>query len=62
LQVISAAQHITKTDEAKGALTLYENCVLEADAEIRQRDMLKLKISEAIGKKIASLSSSIKNV
>jgi hypothetical protein len=62
VQVIEAAQSIAKTNEAKGAKTLYENCVVEADAEIKNRDMLKLQVAAAIGEKISSLKASAKNV
>jgi hypothetical protein len=62
LQVISVAQAIGKTDEAKGAMALYDNCVVEADGEIKSRDMLKLRVAEAVGTKVSSLSSSVKNV
>jgi hypothetical protein len=61
LQVMEATQSISKTNEAKGAMTLYNNCVVLADEEIKNRDLLKLQVAAAIGDKIISLRSSVKN-
>jgi hypothetical protein len=62
LQVLEAAQSISKTSEVKGAMALYSNCVVEADEDIRKRDMLKLQVSAAIGDKAGALRATAKNV
>jgi hypothetical protein len=62
LQVIEAVQSIAKTSEAKGSMTLYSNCTVEADDEIKRRDMLKLQVASAIAEKTGTLKSAAKNV
>jgi hypothetical protein len=62
VQVIEAAQSISRTSEVKGAMMMYENCIVIADDEIKKRDLLKLQVAAAIGEKVASLKSSVKNV
>jgi hypothetical protein len=62
LQVLDAAQSIAKCSEAKGAMTLYDNCMVYADDEIKRRDLLKLQVAAAIGDKAGALSASAKNV
>lgn len=62
LQVIEASQSISKTSEAKGAIMMYDNCVVIADEAIKNSDLLKLQVAAAIGEKVASLQSSVKNV
>jgi hypothetical protein len=62
LQVIEAVQSISKTSEAKGSMALYNNCIVEADDEIKSRDMLKLQVASAIAEKTATLKSAAKNV
>jgi hypothetical protein len=62
LQVLEASQAIAKTSEVKGAMALYTNCVVEADAEIKSRDLLKLQVAAAIGDKAGKLRATAKNV
>lgn len=62
MQVIEASQSISRTSDTKGAMALYTNCMVEADEEIKKRDVLKLQVAAGIGEKVASLKSSVKNV
>ncbi|MDR2361697.1 MAG: hypothetical protein LBD91_03110 [Prevotellaceae bacterium] len=62
IQVIEAASAIAKTSEIKGAMTIYDNCIVEAEEEIKGRDMLKLQVAAAIGLKTEALKTDIKNV
>jgi predicted RNase H-like HicB family nuclease len=62
LQVMEAAQSISKASEAKGAMSLYTNCMVEADEDIKKRDVLKLQVAAAIAEKSAALKSVAKNV
>jgi hypothetical protein len=62
IQIIESSQAIAKTSEVKGAVTLYENCVVLADEDIKKRDMLKLQVAAAIGEKTNKLSVFAKNV
>jgi hypothetical protein len=62
MEVIDAVQSMGKTSEVKGAMTLYDNCVVLVEDEIKRRDMLKLQVSSSIAEKISQLGASIKNV
>jgi hypothetical protein len=62
LQVLEAAQAVSKTSEVKGAMALYSNCVVEADEAIKSRDLLKLQVASAIGDKAGALRATAKNV
>jgi hypothetical protein len=62
LQIIEASQAISKTSDVKGAITLYENCVVLADDEIKNRDLLKIQVAGAIGEKMSKLEAIAKNV
>jgi hypothetical protein len=62
LQVIEASESIAKTSEPKAAIAIYNNCVVEADDEVKKRDLLKLRVAAAIGEKIGTLRSVAKNV
>lgn len=62
MQIIEATQAISKANETKGAITLYTNCMVLADDDIKSRDMLKIQVAAAIGKKVSKLASSAKNV
>ena len=62
LQTMEVAQSISKTSEAKGAMSLYNNCIVEADEDIKSRDTLKLQVAAAIAEKSGALKSVAKNV
>lgn len=62
IQVVEAAQTIAKTSEVKAAMSMYDNCTVLVDDEIKKRDLLKLQVAGVIGKHTASLESGIKNV
>lgn len=59
--IMSAVNSVSKTDEVKGAVVLYNSCVIEADAAIKESDLLKMRVAAAIGDKIGRLTYSIKN-
>lgn len=60
--VMSAINSMSKTDEVKGALLLYNSCVLEADKEIKNSELLKLRVSAAIGYKIERINFTVKKL
>jgi hypothetical protein len=62
MEAMQASQAIGKTDELKGSMVLYDNCVLVADPAIAGRFLLKVQVIKALGEKMNSLSVTTKNI
>jgi hypothetical protein len=62
MEAMQASQAIGKTDELKGSMVLYDNCVLAADDAIAGRFLLKVQVIKALGEKMNSLSVTTKNL
>ena len=62
LEVMQSTKAIGATDEVKGSLVIYDNCVLEADAAIKNRFTLKSQVIKSITEKMASISVTTKNL
>lgn len=62
MTVLSAVNALGKTDELKGVLVLFDNCVVACDEAIRKRDLLKIEVSKSISSRMTALSSSVKNL
>lgn len=62
MAVLSAVNALSKTDELKGVLVLFDNCVLACDEAIRKRDILKIEVTKSISGRMTALSSSVKNL
>lgn len=60
--IMSAVNAATKGDEIKGTLVLYNACVVEADADIKNRDLLKLQVAASIGERMTLLTREVKNL
>lgn len=60
--VLESSRKISKTDEIKATKSLYNNCIVVADQEIEQRDYLKVKAVESVGKHMSSFSVDVKNL
>ncbi len=61
-KIMEAVGAISKTNEARGALAMYNNCMVKADPAIEARDLLKIKAVEAVVKHINSFSVDVKNL
>ncbi|WP_233860994.1 hypothetical protein [Tenacibaculum piscium] len=59
---LESARTIGQTDEIKAAKTLYNNCIIVADLAIENRDYLRLKAVESVGKHMQSFSVDVKNL
>lgn len=62
LKELSAANAISKTDEIKGSMVLYDACVVAVDEAVHQRAVLKMQVVAAIGDRMGKLSRSVKNL
>lgn len=62
ITILSAANTISKTDEIKGSMVLYENCLVAADEAIAKRDVLKMQVVGAIGERMTALTKTVKNL
>lgn len=60
--ILSAVTAISKTDEIKGVIAMYTQCVLAADEAITKRDMLKMSVANAIIEGTTKLTRSVKNL
>lgn len=61
-KTIEATNAISKTNEIKGTMALYSNCIVKADPEIETRDLLKIKAVQAVANHMQSFSVSVKNL
>lgn len=61
-EVLEATGAIGKNSEIKGTIALYENCIVIADDEIKNRDFAKLKALEGLAKHMNSFEISVKNL
>ena len=61
-KTLEATGTISKSNEMKGTIALYDNCIVKADEEISQRDLLKLKAVQAVANHMQSFSVSVKNL
>lgn len=61
-EVLEATGAIGKNSEIKGTVALYDNCIIEADPEIKNRDFAKLKALEGLAQHMNSFSVGVKNL
>jgi hypothetical protein len=61
LEIMQATKSVGATDEMKGSMVLYDNCVLAADEAIKNRFTLKSQVIKAISDKMASIKVTTKN-
>lgn len=59
---LTAVNAISKTDEMKATMVLYENCLIAADPSISKRDLLKIEVAKAISERMTALKSTVKNL
>lgn len=53
---------ISKNNEVKGTVALYENCIVAADEAFQSRDFLKLKAVESLAQHMNSFNVTVKNL
>lgn len=61
-KIMEAAGAVTERSEIRGTKALYDNCVVKADPEVEQRDMLQLKAVQAVAEYMQSFNVSVKNL
>lgn len=61
-QVLEAIRKVQKNNDMQGAKAMYNNCVVIADKAIEDRDYLKIKAAESIGKHLQSFQVEVKNL
>lgn len=61
LEIMQSTKAIGATDEMKGSMVLYDNCVLAADDAIKNRFTLKSQVIKAISDKMAGIKVTTKN-
>lgn len=59
---LEAINKISKSDEMKGLRTAYDNCIIKADEEIENRDMLKIKAVSALMERVKKTTAEAKNL
>lgn len=59
---LEAINKISKSDEMKGLRAAYDNCIVKADEEIEQRDMLKIKAVASLMERVQKTSAEAKNL
>jgi hypothetical protein len=60
--IMSAVNAASKLDEIKGTLVLYNACIVEADADIKNRDLLKIQVAASISERMTLLTREVKNL
>ena len=53
---------ISKSDELKGLSVAYDNCIIKADEERENRDLLKIKAVSALMERAQKTTSEAKNL
>lgn len=61
-KVLEAMGAISKNNEVKGTVALYENCIVAADEAFQSRDFLKLKAVESLAQHMNSFNVTVKNL
>jgi hypothetical protein len=61
-EVLEATGAIGKNSEVKGTIALYDNCIIKADDDIKNRDFAKLKALEGLAQHMNSFSVGVKNL
>lgn len=61
LEIMEATKSVGATDEMKGSMVMFDNCVLAADDAIKNRFTLKSKVIKAISDKMAEIKVTTKN-
>ena len=59
---LEAINKISKSDEMKGLRAAYDNCIVKAEDEIANRDMLKIKAVSALMERVQKTSAEAKNL
>ena len=59
---LEAISKISKSDEMKGLRAAYNNCIVKADEEIENRDMLKIKAVTALMERVQKTTAEAKNL
>ena len=59
---LQAMSKISKSDELKGLSAAYDNCIIKADEEIENRDLLKIKAVSALMERAQKTTSEAKNL
>lgn len=62
IEAMSAVTKVTKINDVKGALTLYDNCFLGGDPEMREDALLFMAATAQLGKLFNSCLGSLKNL
>ncbi len=62
LETITAALKVSKSDEVKSSVILYDNCFLGGDAEIRADALLFMAASSQLGNMMTACVGSLKNL
>lgn len=61
-KTLEATGAVTERSEIRGTKALYDNCIVKADPEVEQRDMLQLKAVQAVAEYMQSFNVSVKNL
>ena len=59
---LKASNKISKADEIKALKTIYNNCIVKADEEVANRDVLKIKAVEALMARVNKTTTEAKNL
>ena len=62
MEAMEASSTIGKGSDLKGSMVLFDNCVVAADEDIKNRFLLKVQVIKALGERINSLSVTTKNL
>ena len=61
-KTLEATGAVTERSVIRGTKALYDNCIVKADEEIEQRDLLQLKAVQAVAEYMQSFNVSVKNL
>lgn len=60
--IMSAVGAVSKTDEVKGGIVLFDNCTIACDEEIKLRLPLKMQVIKAVSDRMTAVTASVKNL
>lgn len=62
MNTVSAVNKLSKTDEIKGSMTMFDNCWLGGDPAIKADALLKIEATKQLAVMLASVVGSLKNL
>ncbi len=62
MDILSAVTALSKQDEVKASLALFDNCLVQCDEEMKQRPRIKLSAIAQLSETMKPLEGHIKNL